>query len=80
MFSLLFINIVDGMRIQNAKDKASFWMIGCFRISKKKRHLEASEPDDFCLGYPGFVTHVVEQEFLLGHCVLLCLFYQTIDS
>lgn len=31
--------------------------------SLKKTSRGASEPADFCLGCPGFVTNVVEQEF-----------------
>lgn len=67
VFGPPFIPVVDGA--PNGKDEVHFSRLLRVSESLKKTSRGASEPADFCLGCPGFVTNVVEQEFPLCRTV-----------
>ena len=62
MFSPPCITVVDGMGTQMPRTRSVSRLLS-FSESLKKTSRGASEPADFCLGCPGRVTSVVEQEF-----------------
>lgn len=78
VFSLLFINALDGMRTYMPRMRSVSRLLSMSESLKKTfRSFRACW---FCLRCPGCVTGVIEQEFLLGHYVQLCLLDRAADS